>query len=118
MSLPLTPDLLRSAYEFLRSTPPFRSWKLPPGESVRFHVTRHRDREGDHGVEKGVHVVRVSSRNIGHTESLLIVLAHEMVHMYQEAQKVRAAHNPAFCRLSRRVCRYHGWDPKVFIGPT
>ena len=117
MSLPLTPAILRAAYTFLRCTPPFRSWRLPPGDAVKFHVTRHRDREGDHGVENGVHILRVSGRVIGHTNSLLIVMAHEMIHMHQEAQKVRAAHNPEFVRMAHRVCRYHGWDEKIFVGP-
>lgn len=118
MSLPLTPGILRAAYEFLRATPPFRSLKLAAGEWIEFHVTRHRDQEGDHFVKPdGKHVVRVSSRTIGHTQSLLMVTGHEMLHVHQEVEGVRSHHNAEFCRLAARVCRYHGWDPKVFVGP-
>jgi hypothetical protein len=118
VSLPLTPIILRGAYEFLLCTPPFRSLKLPGAEWVQFRVTRHRDQEGDHFVKDGLkHVLRVSSRTIGHTQSLLMVMGHEMLHVHQEVEGVRSHHNPEFCRLAHRVCRYHGWDPKVFIGP-
>ncbi len=65
MTLPLTPEMLRACYEFLRSTPPFRRWSLPPGDEIGFHVTRNRTRIGG-------------------------------------------------CRLARRICRRHGFDPKAF----
>lgn len=119
MSLPLTPQILEAAYEYLRATPPFRSWGLPIGADVKFRVTRHRDREGDHGYDsKGVHVLRVSSRTIGHNLSLLLVTGHEMAHMRQGVLGLPRSHNAFFHRLARRVCQYHGWDPKVFIGPV
>src|SRR3990167_7488256 len=116
MSLPLTPALLEAAYEYLRATPPFRAWHLPPATGVKFVVTKHRDREGDHGVEGGVDILRVSSNVIGHTNSLLQVIGHEMIHMRQAVQKVRSNHNADFHRMARRACKYHGWDVKLFVG--
>lgn len=115
--MPLTPENLKAAYEYLRGTPPYRSWGLPRGEAVRFRVTRHKDREGDHNVdEKGRHVIRVSARVIGGTNTLMVVMAHEMLHVYQESRGVKAHHNPDFYRLAERVCRYHCWDAKQFVG--
>lgn len=37
--LHLTLEMLEGAYEYLRTTPPFRRWKLPPGADIEFHVT-------------------------------------------------------------------------------
>jgi len=34
MTLPLTPATLTAAYEFLRTTPPFKGWKLPHADEV------------------------------------------------------------------------------------
>jgi len=120
VSLPLTPEILRAAYDFLRTTPPFRSWRLPPGSEVEFHVLRTKQFEGDHAkyVRRDKHVVRVSAGKIGHSNSLLAVMGHEMIHMTQEIDKTytpNTIHNKAFHRAAAIVCRYHGFDPQLFV---
>lgn len=120
MSLPLTPAILEAAYEFLRSCPPFNRWKLPCGEEVEFCVILLKDREGDHTTYKGTtdHVIRVSSKRIGHTHSLVVVMAHEMIHARQAVTKTYTAgveHNAEFRRLAAGVCKLHGFDPKTFV---
>ena len=119
MSLPLTPQILEAAYEFLRACPPFNRWKLPPGEEVEFSVIRLKDREGDHTTYKRTddHIIRVSSKRIGHTHSLIVVMAHEMIHAKQSVTKTTtrgSMHNPEFRRLAASVCRTHGFDNKTF----
>ena len=120
MSLPLTPEILEAAYEFLRATPPFKGWKLPIGEEVEFAVIALRDREGDHTTYIGTtdHVIRVSSKRIGHTHSLIVVMAHEMIHARQAITKKFTSgveHNADFRRLAATVCKLHGFDPKTFV---
>jgi hypothetical protein len=120
LSLPLTPEILEAAYEFLRCTPPFKGWKLPQGEEVEFVVSRLQDREGDHTTYRGTsdHVIRVSSKRIGHTTSLVVVMAHEMIHAKQAVAKTftaNAEHNAEFRRLATNVCKLHGFDPKTFV---
>lgn len=118
MSLPLTPHILVAAYEFLRETPPYKSWSLPESDSIQFHVTRHKDREGDYSFSNGsTHIIRLSSKWIGHTDNLLRVMAHEMIHLYQRTSKRETPntnHNAQFIRLANRVCQLHGWDPRLF----
>ena len=110
MTLPLTPQMIAGAYEFLRQTPPFRGWKLPHADEVEFGVTAHRDREADWGKNKdGAHVIRVSASGIGTTDSLMQAVAHEMIHA-----KHGFAHGAAFARAAQRACTYHGWDRKRF----
>lgn len=120
MKLALTPAMLETAYEYMRSTPPFRGWKLPPAEEVEFHVTRHRDREGDHCAYRyrPEHVIRVSAYYIHATNPLLMVMGHEMIHMQQEMRRLAKpdTHNKDFCAKAARVCRIHGWDLRLFIG--
>ena len=38
--LTLTPDMLESAYEYLRVSPPFCRWGLPHADHVMFRVLR------------------------------------------------------------------------------
>jgi hypothetical protein len=106
LSLPLTPERLRAVYECLRAFPPFSS--LPPGDQVKFRVTRHKDRHGDYYVD-GVHHIRVSARFIGTMDSLTRVMAHEMVHL-----KTGLPHGAAFKRMARSVCKRFGWDVLTF----
>ena len=119
MSLQLKPENLAAAYDYLRTTPPFSSWKLPPSDEVEFAVTRHRDREGDHCVYQytAEHVIRVSSAAIKTTDALMQVIAHEMLHARQEITKTarRGEHNPQFRTIARRICKVHGWPTETFV---
>lgn len=115
MTLPLTPDLLRATYDFLRHTPPFKGWVLPPGHEVRFRITRSRSVQGDHLLEGGVHTVRVSCRKTGNTYVLVELMAHEMVHIMCDREGVRSERGSRFIRLAKTVCRHHGFDPKNFL---
>lgn len=122
MSLALTPETLAAAYEYLRTTAPFKRWKLPPADEVEFHVARLKDRAADHSVvlrPEKLHTIRVSSANVKTTDGLLEVMAHEMVHAYQDGVartgSRRVDHNKEFIRLSALVCKTHGWQLSLFI---
>lgn len=117
MSLPLNPEILEQAYEYLRATPPFREWNLPEGEDVTFKVARDRTLQGWYRMEGDTHVIAVSSHLIGRTHSLIELMAHEMVHLHQRSANMEtrdAQHNAAFLKLAERVARIHGFDPKLF----
>ena len=121
MTLALTPAALAGAYEYLRTTPPFKGWKLPHADEVEFHVTRHRDRYGDHNeIPRPVeHCIRVSEVNVTTTGDLLELMAHEMIHGYQDVVRKtgnkRWPHNAEYKRLAKRVCDSHGWKLEGFI---
>ena len=122
MSLTLTPESLAAAYEYLRTTRPFKRWKLPHADEVEFRVERLKDRAADHSVvhrPEKLHTIRVSTENVKTTDGLLEVMAHEMVHAYQDGVagtgSRRAEHNKEFVRLSARVCKEHGWQLSLFI---
>jgi len=114
MTLPINPALLRATYDFLRATPPFKSWGLPPGEVVVFRITRSRKTQGDHLLIDGVHTIRVSSVKVGYTPALIALMAHEMVHAVCDREGVRSEHGAAFKKRAAAVCRYHGFDPMEF----
>jgi hypothetical protein len=116
-SLPLTPDTLRAAYNYLNETPPFCRWNLPEGDDVEFRVIRSKSDAGWHMIVDSKDIIAVSSATIGRTQSLMEVMAHEMVHLHQRRIGTETAgtmHNRAFYLLSAQVCRFHGFDPKLF----
>jgi hypothetical protein len=122
MTLPLTAEMLACAYEYLRHTPPFSRWNLPEPEDIKFETSRHPKEAGryiwDPNVKK--HIIRASMRGIGHTESLMKFMAHEMIHLHLRIMKweSRAAseevHNAAFRKFAAQACKWHGFDPKAF----
>jgi hypothetical protein len=114
MSLSLTPDMLAGAYEFLRTTEPFKAWRLPHADEVGFAVVRDPAMFADFGVENGVPVIRVSEARNGHSATLLATMAHEMCHLRQEMTGDRGHHTAGFKRMAARVCRVHGFDLKTF----
>jgi len=114
MTLRLTPDMLAAGYDFLRSTQPFKNWRLPEGEELGFHVVRRTSLSADFGVEEGIPFIRVSEASNGHTATLLASLAHEMIHLRQHLTGDRELHGPRFQRMAALVCAAHGFDPKIF----
>lgn len=108
--LPLTADLLRASYDFLRHTPPFKKWKLPPGEVVEFIATRSNTVSGDHLLHDGIHRIRISSKKVGATDTLIALMAHEMVHVKCDRDGITSEHGAEFQRCAKSVCKYHGWD--------
>lgn len=114
----LTPKMLEAAYEFLRTTAPFRSWKLPHGDHVEFHVWRHKKLEGLYiRWCDGRAAIKVSFTNVEHPSHALKVVAHEMIHLHQDIRGTdsRKEHNAEFKRLAKRVCRLHLWNEENFI---
>lgn len=115
--LPLNHEILASAYDYLRTTPPFRDWNLPESEDVRFVVIRSEDTAGWHAIRNGRDVIGISSKCIGRTSSLMEVMAHEMLHLHQRkvAMETRGViHNTAFKKLGAKVSAIHGFDPMLF----
>ncbi len=116
----LTPDILCGAYDFMRLTPPFRRWKLPCGEEVEFRVGAPTDLRGWHirsPMLDGHHVVGVSKACIGRVDSLMAVMAHEMIHVRQSERRTETRntiHNAEFRYLARLVCKHHGFDLLLF----
>lgn len=120
MSLILTPETLAAGYDFLRSTRPFKGWRLPHSDDIEFRVTREGGEMGHYNRYAGTdhHWIAMSEKNLAHTNSLLMFLGHEMIHLKQAIAKTETKntqHNAEFHRLARNVCRAHGFDPKMFV---
>lgn len=115
MTVPLSPDTLAAAYSYLRTTPPFRSWKLPPACNVVFRVIADTGRAADFSVDgAGRPVIRVSRASNGHSDTLMASMAHEMIHLRQHQRGYPWTHGRRFRDAAARVCRVHGFDPKQF----
>ena len=115
----LQPHHLEGAYEFLRSLEPIRGWKLPHADETGFKIIRSKEYRGFHqphtnGID---HTIEVSSYTIRHVDSLLKVMAHEMLHIKQRlhGEEVRGVeHNKAFWKWADKICLKFGWDPGLF----
>lgn len=121
MTLRLTPEMLERCYDFLAHTQPFDEWNLPDAQDVDFRVVKTPELRGwyrnEGTIKRPKHVIAVSSNVIGHSNSLLLVMTHEMIHLHQADVKMETAgveHNAAFKKLLVQVCRRHGFDPKLF----
>lgn len=104
-------DAVVAAYTFLRATRPFRRWRLPDADEITFTITGSKVHFGDADWSK--RSIWVSGRLIGHTDTLLRVLAHEMAHFRADAQGETAVHGRLWHRAVRSICREHGWDAKA-----
>lgn len=114
MTLRLTFDMLAAAYDFLRTTEPFRRWRLPDSDELGFAVVRVDDLFADFKIKDGTPLIRVSEANNGHVVTLLATMAHEMIHLRQHLTGDREHHGPRFKKMAARVCAAHGFDPKTF----
>ena len=120
MTLPLTVESIAAAYDFLLTTSPFSKWNLPASEEVVFKVSRRSKEFARYQKVGDKHTIAMSTKSIGHTETLMTYLSHEMIHLYLEKMGWESksggpnTHNAAFHKFADRVCKYHGFDPKAF----
>lgn len=120
MTLIITPEMLAGMYEYLRTTPPFKGWKLPPSSDIKFKVSKNPREYGYYQWDGKRHTITGSKDSIGQTATLAAFVAHEMIHMHleiigKEARNTnRNTHNAHFKRNALRVCKYHGFDLKAF----
>lgn len=113
----ITPHTVEAAYELLRTTPPFRGWKLPPADEVEFIICFAIDYRAQHQYLNGRHKIWVSARNVGSLQELTRVMAHEMIHVHEERTKqcrYDVLHSKKFQQWAKRVCQLHCWDLKMF----
>lgn len=117
MTLRLTPEMLARCYDFVCSTQPFDKWNMPDSDDIRFFVVKTPTLRGFYRRDANGHSISISKNVIGHSPSLVAVMAHEMIHLHQAIlgwETPGAQHNAAFNRLAASVCKYHGFDPKLF----
>ncbi len=119
MTLPLTPEVLAAAYDFLRTTPPFSGWNLPEPEDIDFKVSRRTSEFGRYQLVGDRHIIAMSGAAIGQTATLMHYLAHECIHLHLEITGMESrggpnTHNAAFRKFATQVCKVHGFDPKAF----
>jgi hypothetical protein len=120
VTLIITPDMLAGMYEYLRTTPPFKSWRLPPSSEVKFKISKSNSEYGRYQWDGKRHTITGSKNAIGQTYTLARFVAHEMIHLHLEITGKESrnggvnTHNTAFKRYAVRVCKYHGFDLKAF----
>jgi hypothetical protein len=94
--------------------------KMPEADDVVFKVGATKTAFGWYQWDGKQHTITASIKAIGHTSTLLQLMAHEAIHLYLEhtKQENRSGncniHNAAFKRIAAKVCRTHGFDPKAF----
>jgi hypothetical protein len=116
----LTPEILAAAFDYLRTTKPFSSWNLPDSEDVEFKVSRGQAEFGHYRWNGHKHTITASTAAIGHTDTLMRLMSHEMIHMHLEATGLESrrggsnVHNAPFRKFAAQVCKCHGFDPKAF----
>jgi hypothetical protein len=111
----ITPEMMEASYELLRTTLPFRRWKLPHADQIDFAVLVTRERFGHYRAYKDGtgHEIAVSTK-VKTLHMMTEVIAHEMVHLRQELLRHRDNHGKHFKRLASLVCRRHGWNLATF----
>ena len=115
----LRPEMLESAYAYLRTTQPFRSHKLPDPDDLEFRITRHRDRYGhfdDGDDERDYRIIAISEIHVKTGSQLIETMAHEIAHLVLHQQGCREwdDHGRAFQALARMICRAHGFEMERF----
>jgi hypothetical protein len=108
MTLPLTPETLAAAYDY-----------LPESEEIIFKVSRSRRWFARYRWNGKRHTIEISSNAVAHSSTLLEKMSHEMVHLHLEELKMDSrgtpdTHSGAFRHLAEEVCSVHGFDPKAY----
>lgn len=117
MTMHLTAAQCAAVYDCLRQFRPFNRWRLPPASEVEFRATARRDCMAEHvhaPDSRNPHTITMSTLKVGHLDTLVRCMAHEMIHVAQavSGDRGRAEHNADFNRRAALAARCNGWDPK------
>lgn len=114
-----TPDDVAHLYEFFRGSRPFKSWRLPESDEVRFNIIE-KFREG-HIAEyqcyvDGSHRISIAFPKHANMITLAESVAHEMIHLALEIEghDTRVSHDREFKKRAKQVCKVHGFDEGTF----
>ena len=116
MGFHLSPETLEACYDLLRTVPPYKRWRLPPGNEIEFKVSIQRHLLGAHTKTRHYkeHTIIISAARNRHLATVLRTMAHEMIHLYQahyNRETAGASHNEDFWRCKEKAGRLLGFDP-------
>jgi hypothetical protein len=119
--LVLTPELLAAAYRLLHCSRPFCDWNLPEHDDLTFRVAKTsqwfarfvRWSDGSRGI-------LVSGSCVGTLQTLLVYMAHEMIHLHldelgYDKNVPTNRHSARFRALAKEACEIHRFDYKAFF---
>lgn len=113
-----SPEDLRTLYDMNRTLPPFKGWKLPPGNEVEFHFVpmRGQDQADCQELANGRWRIRLAANKHRTLSAAIMTLQHEMVHLHLGTAypRDRAHHGTRFQKAADRVCKIMGWDRGQF----
>lgn len=112
--LPLSPELLAYAYDYLMCLPPFSKLNMPPSEDIKFRVIKSKKIFARYFMEGGAHHIDVSNKMVGSHMVLLSTLAHEAAHLHLNEVGGCDLHGPNFQKLADKICASHGFDRLTF----
>ena len=109
----ITPSTCQAVYEMLAQLHPFKRCKLPPSCVITFEVYND---PGCYGEYEPEHVIRISRAKVGHLDTLIKTMAHEMVHclLWCRKEKTWDQHNEKFEYYANKISSTMGFDPKEF----
>lgn len=112
----LTPTILKQIYITLSICEPFSKWNLPLADEIKFIVTDDIDTMGtyyyDDG-EKHAHTITISKARCGFIETVIRVMAHEMIHASRHDTITEAwtKHDKTFRYRAHQIGTTLGYDP-------
>lgn len=86
----------------------------PKPLEIVFHVIKDPGLYGLYDCVDENHIICVSSSNVGHNQTLMRTMAHEMCHLKQCIRGQETDHDKQFKALAAAVCDANGFDPVEF----
>ena len=117
MTIPLTPETLAAAWDYLCTIPPMSEWGLLPSEDITFRVIKTPRVYGQMSYNKRGYLIEISSAKCGRHDTILSTLCHEAIHMFMHTSCFmdrRNYHDKAFHLLADEAAAIHEFDRKVF----
>lgn len=112
--IPITPETVKATYEYLLNFPPFCKWKMHAARNLTFLVTAYKTEYAQYDHAKKA--LRVSSLNVSKQQTLIKKIAHEMIHVHEDALNRNTVKHDSvfFFRCRDRVCKHFDFDPADF----
>lgn len=114
MTIPVTADTVKAVYTCLLAFPPFNRWRLPLPDSLTFYAVPYTSEWGEYNAERKT--LRISMAKVSTFQSLVLAVAHEMVHVREDVagRWAKKHDNAYFKKLADQVCRTFEFDRANF----
>jgi len=114
MAINLNTEMLAHCFDMLAATPFISKWNLPHSDDIKFKLVSRKRFFGRYIYDGGNHTIEISTKSVGTFQTLILTMAHEMIHLHQSMLDIPVADDATFEGFAEALCKELELDRLAF----